>query len=199
LAELYIDQMLNNPMFGLAERYEYDAQNAYSVVGYIRTMELCLSGGISEATPKPDAEGNIQPVTGPSARPWEAWIKDGQSLVFNTLLALDQNLMHSLVPTFSNQGELDWNDFGKLYAAVTKIMTSSDLGEKLIWPNVQDAIASVLAAYNRAVSRLEVKIDARRAQRRHWREQRVALAVLADVHDPGRRPDEVWRVRHVDV
>lgn len=160
LAELYTDQILNNPMFRLAEHYDYDAQNAYSVLGYIRTMELCLSGGITEATPKPDAEGNIRPVSGPSARAWEAWIKDGQSIVFKTLLALDQNLMQSLVPTFSNQGELDWNDFGKLYAPVTKIMNSSDLGNKLIWFNVQDAIASVLAAYNGAVSRLELKVDA---------------------------------------
>jgi len=160
LAELYTDQILNNPLFRLAEHYDYDAQNAYSVLGYIRTMELCLSGGITEATPKPDPEGNIRPVTGPSARAWEAWIKDGQSIVFKTLLALDQNLMQSLVPTFSNQGELDWNDFGKLYAPVTKIINSSDLGDKLIWPNVQDAIASVLAAYNGAVSRLELKVDA---------------------------------------
>lgn len=160
LAERYTDQILNNPLFRLAERYDYDAQNAYSVLGYIRTMELCLSGGITEATPKPDSEGNIQPVTGPSARAWEAWIKDGQSIVFKTLLALDQNLMQSLVPTFSNQGALDWNDFGKLYAPVTKIINSSDLGNKLIWSNVQDAIASVLAAYNGAVSRLELKVDA---------------------------------------
>ncbi|WP_286938151.1 hypothetical protein, partial [Achromobacter sp. UBA4530] len=106
------------------------------------------------------SEGNIQPVTGPSARAWEVWIKDGRSIVFKTLLALDKNLMQSLVPTFSNQGELDWDDFGKLYAPVTKIINSSDLGEKLIWPNVQDAIASVLAAYNSAVSRLELKVDA---------------------------------------
>jgi len=160
LAELYTDQILNNPMFRVAEHHDYDAQNAYSVLGYIRTMELCLSGGITEATPKPDSEGNVQPVTGPSARAWEAWIKDGESIVFKTLLALDKNLMQSLVPTFSNQGELDWNDFGKLYAPVTKIINSSDLGEKLIWPNVQDAIASVLAAYNSAVSRLELKVDA---------------------------------------
>lgn len=160
LAELYIDQILNNPMFRVAEHYDYDAQNAYSVLGYIRTMELCLSGGITEATPKPDSEGNIQPVTGPTARAWEAWIKDGQSIVFKTLLALDKNLMQSLVPTFSNQGELDWNDFGKLYAPVTKIINSSDLGEKLIRRDVQDAIASVLAAYNSAVSRLELKVDA---------------------------------------
>ncbi|MFJ3460066.1 T6SS effector BTH_I2691 family protein [Achromobacter spanius] len=160
LAELYTDQILNNPMFRLAEHYDYDAQNAYSVVGYIRTMELCLSGGITEATPKPDSEGNIQAVTGPSARAWEAWIKDGQSIVFKTLLALDKNLMQALVPTFSNKGELNWNDFEKLYAPVTKIITSSDLGDKLIWPNVQDAIASVLAAYNGAVSRLELKVDA---------------------------------------
>lgn len=160
LAELYTDQILNNPMFRVAEHYDYDAQNAYSVLGYIRTMELCLSGGITEATPKPDSEGNIQSVTGPSARAWEAWIKDGQSIVFKTLLALDKSLMQSLVPTFSNQGELDWNDFGKLYAPVTKIINSSDLGDKLIWPNVQDAIASVLAAYNGAVSRLELKVDA---------------------------------------
>ena len=160
LAELYADQILNNPMFRSAEQYDYDAQNAYSVLGYIRTMELCLSGGITEATPKPDPEGNIQPVTGPSARAWEAWVMDGQSIVFKTLLALDKSLMQSLVPTFGNQGELDWNDFGKLYAPVTKIITSSDLGDKLIWPNVQDAIASVLAAYNGAVSRLELKVDA---------------------------------------
>lgn len=160
LAELYIDQILNNPMFRVAEHHDYDAQNAYSVLGYIRTMELCLSGGITEATPKPDSEGNIQPVTGPSARAWEAWIKDGQSIVFKTLLALDKSLMQSLVPTFSNQGELDWNDFGKLYAPVTKIINSSDLGDKLIRPDVQDAIASVLAAYNSAVSRLELKVDA---------------------------------------
>ncbi|WP_367352272.1 T6SS effector BTH_I2691 family protein [Achromobacter animicus] len=160
LAALYTDQILNNPMFRVAERHDYDAQNAYSVLGYIRTMELCLSGGITEATPKPDSEGNTQAVNGPSARAWEAWIKDGQSIVFKTLLALDKNLMQSLVPTFSNQGELDWNDFGKLYAPITKIITSSDLGDKLIWPNVQDAIASVLAAYNSAVSRLELKVDA---------------------------------------
>ena len=160
LAELYADQILNNPMFRSAEQYDYDAQNAYSVLGYIRTMELCLSGGITEATPKPDSEGNIQPVTGPSARAWEAWVMDGQSIVFKTLLALDKSLMQSLVPTFGNQGELDWNDFGKLYAPVTKIINSSDLGDKLIWPNVQDAIASVLAAYNGAVSRLELKVDA---------------------------------------
>ncbi len=160
LAELYADQILNNPTFRSAEQYDYDAQNAYSVLGYIRTMELCLSGGITEATPKPDSEGNIQPVTGPSARAWEAWITDGQSIVFKTLFALDKDLMQSLVPTFSNQGELDWNDFGKLYAPITKIITSSDLGDKLIWPNVQDAIASVLAAYNSAVSRLELKVDA---------------------------------------
>ncbi|CAB3710467.1 hypothetical protein LMG26690_03173 [Achromobacter animicus] len=160
LAELYTDQILNNAMFRVAEHHDYDAQNAYSVLGYIRTMELCLSGGITEATPKPDSKGNIRPVTGPSARAWEAWIKDGESIVFKTLLALDKNLMRSLVPTFSNQGELDWNDFGKLYAPVTKIINSNDLGEKLIWPNVQDAIASVLAAYNSAVSRLELKVDA---------------------------------------
>ncbi|WP_191576227.1 T6SS effector BTH_I2691 family protein [Achromobacter insolitus] len=160
LAELYADQILNNSMFRVAERHDYDAQSAYSVLGYIRTMELCLSGGITEATPKPDSEGNIQPVNGPSARAWEAWVKDGQSIVFKTLLALDKSLMQSLVPTFSNQGELDWNDFGKLYAPITKIITSSDLGDKLIWPNVQDAIASVLAAYNSAVSRLELKVDA---------------------------------------
>jgi len=160
LAELYTDQILNNPMFRVAELYDYDAQNAYSVLGYIRTMELCLSGGITEATPKPDSQGNIQPVAGPSARAWEAWVKDGQSIVFKTLLALDESLMQSLVPTFSNQRELDWNDFGKLNAPITKIINSSDLGEKLIWPNVQDAIASVLAAYNSAVSRLELKVDA---------------------------------------
>ncbi len=160
LAELYVGRMLNDSMFRLAEQYDYDAKNAYSVIGYIQTLELCLSGGITDAAPKPDAQGNVQPVTGPSARAWKAWIKDGQSVVFKTLLALDQSLMQSLVPTFSNQGELDWNDFGKLYAPVTKIMTSSDLGEKLIWPKVQNAIASVLAAYNGAVSRLERQVDA---------------------------------------
>ena len=160
LAELYIGQMLNNPMFRLAERYDYDARNAYSVIGYIQTLELCLRGGITEATPKPDAGGNVQPVTGPSASAWEAWIKDGQSVVFKTLLACDQSLMQGLVPTFSNQGELDWNDFEKLYTPITKIITSGDLGEKLMYPRVQNAIASVLAAYNGAVSRLGPKVNA---------------------------------------
>ncbi|PTX03579.1 hypothetical protein DBL07_11730 [Achromobacter mucicolens] len=42
LAELYTDQILNSPMFRLAEHYDYDAQNAYSVLGYIRTMEAGL-------------------------------------------------------------------------------------------------------------------------------------------------------------
>ena len=159
MAELYESQIRHDPLFRLIERYDYDARNVYSVAAYIQTLELCLRGGITEAPPKPDAQGNIPPLTGPSARAWEAWIKDGESIVFKTLLACDRDLMQGLVPTFSNQGELSWNDFNKLYTPISKIIISDDLGQTLLWPIVQDAIASVLAAYNGAVGRLGDKVD----------------------------------------
>ncbi|HFT8622566.1 TPA: T6SS effector BTH_I2691 family protein [Pseudomonas aeruginosa] len=160
MAVLYASHMLTNPLFRLAERYDYDPRVPFSVVGYIQTFEACLRGGITEASPPPAEDGTVQPVSGPSADAWQGWIGDGQSIVFKTLLACDKSLMASLLPTFNNQGELDWNDFPRLYTAITKMIVSDDWGEQLIQPKVQTAIASVLAAYNGAVGRLSKKVSA---------------------------------------
>ncbi|NWL76218.1 hypothetical protein DM872_05095 [Pseudomonas taiwanensis] len=181
MAVLYASHVLTNPLFHLAERYDYDAHVAYSVVCYIQTLESCLRGGITEASLPPDADGTIKPVAGPSAAAWEGWIKDGQSIVFKTLLACDKSLMESLVPTFNNQGELDWSDFEKIYSPVTKIMASSDLGDKLIQPKVQAAIASVLAAYNGAVSRLGTQVN-NGARNVATRVNSAALLLYSHIH-----------------
>jgi hypothetical protein len=158
LAQSYTER-LNDALFRLIERNDYDDQSPRSVGCYIQTLEACLRGGITEARPTPHADGSIPPLTGPSAKAWKAWLKDGQSLVYQTLLARNQSLLQALAPSFNQQGELDWNDSEKIYSAVTKVIGSSDLGEHLLLPPIQEAIASVQSAYNDAAGRLGQAVD----------------------------------------
>lgn len=158
LAQLYTER-LGDTLFRLIERNDYDDGSPYSVGCYIQSMEACLRGGITEARPTPNADGSPPPLTGPSAKAWQGWIQDGKSIVYQTLLARNKSLLQAFVPSLNKQGELDWNDSEKIYSAVTKVIGSSDLGEHLLQPKIQEAIASVQSAYNDAAGRLGQAVD----------------------------------------
>ncbi|WPP01493.1 T6SS effector BTH_I2691 family protein [Pseudomonas sp. HR96] len=136
--------------FHVAMAHDYDPDDRQSAIAYSKTMALCLSGGISEAP------GN---ASGPTVMLWQELLQDPQSPIYKALLMRDKHLVAALLPSFDATGVDDWNDSGKLYAALQAAINSDEAGE-FKRRNLQEAMAQMLAALNAASTRLKAVLGA---------------------------------------
>lgn len=150
-------QACRSQRFVRIEQYDYDGNDPASAQAYSEALALCLRGGISEAMPVEGSEDNA-----PTAVLWREWLGNPQSPIYRALLRRDQHLLASLLPSFSATGDTDWNDSGKLYAAVTQAILS-DEGELLVRAPLKDAMADLLGALNAASARLQMGPGVERA------------------------------------
>lgn len=144
--------------FIVIDKQDYDAKDISSRSAYIRTMALCFRGGITDALPKPDKEGKPQPETGITAQLWKDLVSDKNSAPYKAMLACDKGLLSQLAPIFDAKGEINWQDTEKVYTSLTKLATSSDVGERLVQEPMKQAAADLLSAYNGAVERLRNQV-----------------------------------------
>lgn len=149
----YIDQSAHayaaacrSSLFACVEQNDYDGDDRPSGMAYSQTMALCLEGGISEAPATQD--------DGHTASLWSDWLNDPQSPIYRALLLRDKRLLADLLPSFKATGDTDWNDSGKLYSAITKLIGNDDFKHH-VRPRLQQAMAQLLGALNAAAARLQ--------------------------------------------
>lgn len=135
------------------ERHDYDSTDERSRLDYVKTMTLCLRGGITEA---PHAQS--EPL-GPSEKLWLKWLEDPNSPAYRALFVRDKNLLDGLIPSFSATEDTDWKDSVKLYAAVATIINSQE-GKLWIRDPLRRSVAELLGAVNAAAARLEYRLGA---------------------------------------
>lgn len=137
--------------FESIERYDYDSTDERSRLDYVKTMTLCLRGGITEA-----AHAQSEPL-GPSEKLWLKWLEDPNSAAYRALFVRDKNLLDGLIPSFSATEDTDWKDSVKLYAAVATIINSQE-GKLWIRDPLRRSVAELLGAVSAAAARLEYRL-----------------------------------------
>jgi len=154
----YIDQdaqayvaLFDTPMFKVAERHDYDGRDRESGVAYTKTMGLCLGGGVTEAViaslePR-------QPAAGTSEWQWQVWLQNPDSPPYRALLMRDNALLAALLPSFSGDQAINWNDSDKLFGMLSKVIASDDAGLRMR-NSLKQAIAETQSAVNAASQRL---------------------------------------------
>lgn len=158
----HIDQQAKNyatlcesTAFKLIEEYDYDGRDRDSGIAYSKTMAACLAGGITEAPRSAPEPG--PPPAGSSEALWLKWLQDPNSPAYRAVILRDQAVLGSLLPSFSQNGPVQWNDSDKLYAALSKLIASDDLGQRLRG-DLRQAITEVQGALNAATQRLQAQI-----------------------------------------
>ncbi|MBK4998189.1 hypothetical protein IAE37_000465 [Pseudomonas sp. S31] len=158
----HIDQQAKNyatlcesTAFKLIEEYDYDGRDRDSGIAYSKTMAACLAGGITEAPRSAPEPG--PPPAGSSEALWLKWLQDPNSPAYRAVILRDQAVLASLLPSFSQNGPVQWNDSDKLYAALSKLIASDDLGQRLRG-DLRQAITEVQGALNAATQRLQAQI-----------------------------------------
>ncbi|WP_165976060.1 T6SS effector BTH_I2691 family protein [Pseudomonas putida] len=141
--------------FEIIEQYDYDGRDRDSGVAYSKTMAACLAGGITEAL-RPDPEPG-PPVPGSTEALWLKWLRDPNSPAYRAVFLRDQALLAALLPSFSHNEPVQWNDSDKLYATLTKLIASEDLGPHLRNP-LKQAVSETQGALNAATQRLQAQL-----------------------------------------
>ncbi|QCI11861.1 hypothetical protein E6B08_11040 [Pseudomonas putida] len=139
--------------FARIEQYDYDGRDRDSGVAYCKTMAACLAGGITEA---PRSEPG-PPPPGSSEALWLKWLRDPNSPAYRAVLLRDQALLAALLPSFSHNDPVQWNDSDKLYAALTKLIASDDFGLRLR-DALKQAVSEAQGALNAATQRLQAQL-----------------------------------------
>ncbi len=139
--------------FARIEQYDYDGRDRDSGVAYCKTMAACLAGGITEA-PRPEPG---PPPPGSSEALWLRWLRDPNSPAYRAVLLRDQALLGALLPSFSHNDPIQWNDSDKLYAALTKLIASDDFGLRLR-DALKQAVSEAQGALNAATQRLQAQL-----------------------------------------
>ncbi|QCI13910.1 hypothetical protein E6B08_22320 [Pseudomonas putida] len=139
--------------FARIEQYDYDGRDRDSGVAYCKTMAACLAGGITEA---PRSEPGAPPA-GSSEALWLKWLRDLNSPAYRAVLLRDQALLAALLPSFSHNDPVQWNDSDKLYAALTKLIASDDFGLRLR-DALKQAVSEAQGALNAATQRLQAQL-----------------------------------------
>ncbi|WAB96794.1 hypothetical protein OSW16_19925 [Pseudomonas putida] len=157
--QAYIDQNANayaercqSQMFTLIEQYDYDGHDRESGVAYSKTMAGCLAGGVTEAAATSAAHG--QPPSGTSEALWLKWLQDPNSPPYRAVLLRNEFLLAALLPSFSASAPINWNDSEKLYAALSKMITSEE-GRLHLRHQLNQAVAQTQGALNAASQRLQ--------------------------------------------
>ncbi|WP_349974622.1 T6SS effector BTH_I2691 family protein [Pseudomonas sp. WHRI 8519] len=157
--QAYIDQNANayaercqSQMFTLIEQYDYDGHDRESGVAYSKTMAGCLAGGVTEAAATSAAHG--QPSSGTSEALWLKWLQDPNSPPYRAVLLRNEFLLAALLPSFSASAPINWNDSEKLYAALSKMITSEE-GRLHLRHQLNQAVAQTQGALNAASQRLQ--------------------------------------------
>ena len=152
-ATAYAD-LCDSAAFKLVEQYDYDGRDHESGVAYSKTMALCIAGGITEALKtEPRA-----PTLGSSEALWQRWLQNPDSPPYRAVLARHPTLLAGLLPSFSTSESTQWNDSEKLYAALSKVVSSDDIGLRLR-RSLKQAIAETQGAVNAASQRLQPVLD----------------------------------------
>lgn len=148
-AKAYAD-LCDSAAFKLIEQYDYDGHDHESGVAYSKTMALCIAGGITEAlNTEPRA-----PTLGSSEALWHRWLQNPDSPPYRAVLARHPTLMAGLLPSFFGTEATNLNDSEKLYSALSKVVSSDDLGLRLR-KSLKQAIAESQGAVNAASQRLQ--------------------------------------------
>ncbi|WDY56609.1 T6SS effector BTH_I2691 family protein [Pseudomonas sp. PSKL.D1] len=145
--------LCESPAFRLIEQYDYDGTNRDSGIAYSKTMATCLAGGVTEAPsaePRPPAPGTTEAL-------WLKWLQDPDSPAYRAVLMRDRPLLEAFLPSFSSTEPVNWNDSEKLYTAVSKIITSDDVGVQFR-NQLRQAVAETLGALNGASQRLQAQL-----------------------------------------
>jgi hypothetical protein len=143
--------MFDTPMFKRIEQYDYDGRNRDSGAGYCNTMALCMAGGVTEALSM-DTDQSA-PAPDSSEALWMKWLKNPNSPPYRAMLLRDEFLLAGLLPSFSDSESIDWNDSGKLYAALSQTIASDEMGLRLR-RSLKQSIAETQGAINAASQRL---------------------------------------------
>lgn len=143
--------------FKCIEQNDYDGNDFASGLAYSQTMALCLCGGVSEASPTRDTFKKLVADTGPTATLWSGWMNNPESPIYRALLLRDKSLLAGLLPSFSGEGEPEWNDSEKLYSAISAILTSDQANK--FHPSLKNAIAHLIGPLNAPSARLQPSLS----------------------------------------